>query len=356
MSKLYSPFTLRGTTFPNRIVVSPMCQYSAEEGLANDWHLVHLGSRAVGGAGLVFTEAAAVSAKGRISRGDLGIWSKEHIKPLKRIANFIKGQGSIAGIQLAHAGRKSSTTPPWEGGKKVAVSDGGWKEEAPSPIAYYDDDEVPEVLTVAEIKEIILSFANAARRAVKADFEVIEIHAAHGYLLNQFLSELTNKRQDAYGGSFENRVRLLREVCEAVRSAMPRQMPLFVRISVSEWAEGGQTVEDSIKVVKVLKEIGVDLIDCSSGGNVREQEIKVEKNYQVPFAKSIRERAKVPTGAVGLIVDTQQAEAILEDGSADLIFIAREFIRNPYFPLLEAEKIDATIAWPKQYERGKPRN
>ncbi len=345
---------MRGITFRNRIVVSPMCQYSAKYGLANDWHLVHLGSRAVGGAGLVFTEAAAVSAKGRISPGDLGIWSKEHIKPLKRIANFVKEQGAVAGIQLAHAGRKASTTPPWEGGKKILPKDGGWKEDSPSPVAYYDTDEAPNALSIAEIKEIVADFASASRRAVKAGFEVIEIHAAHGYLLNEFLSELTNRRQDTYGDSFENRMRLLKEVCRAVRVNIPRTMPLFVRISVSEWTEGGQTVDDSIQVAKALKELGVDLIDCSSGGVVREQEIDVEKNYQVPFAKAIKERANVPTGAVGTITDAAQAEAILKENSADLIFIGREFLRNPYFPLNEALTLKEQVKWPKQYERARP--
>ncbi|HEA29039.1 MAG TPA: NADPH dehydrogenase NamA [Leeuwenhoekiella sp.] len=356
MSNLYTAYQIRGLTLPNRIVVSPMCQYSATNGLANDWHLVHLGSRAVGGAGLVFTEAAAISPEGRISPGDLGIWSKEHKKALKRIVKFIKQQGSAAGIQLAHAGRKASTKPPWEGGTKITPQNGGWTEDAPSPISFNEGDAEPKALTIAEIKEVVSDFASAAKRAVKAGFDVIEIHAAHGYLINQFLSPLTNKRQDAYGGTFENRVHLLQEVCNAIRAIIPEEMPLFVRISASEWAEGGHTIDDSIEVAKVLKTLGVDLIDCSSGGVVKEQDIKVEKNYQAPFADAIKAQADIATGAVGMITDAQQAEMILNENKADLIFMAREFLRNPYFPLLEAKNVGETIKWPNQYERGKPRD
>ncbi len=354
MSLLYSPLKLRELTLPNRIVVSPMCQYHSVEGMANDWHLVHLGSRAVGGAGLVFTEAAAVSPEGRISPDDLGIWSDKHIEPLKRITSFIHAQGSISGIQLAHAGRKASTAPPWEGRHQVDANNRGWQTVAPSPIPFNKDDSLPKELSIDDIHRVVNSFADAAERSVKAGFDTIEIHAAHGYLINQFMSPLTNKRTDAYGGSFENRVRLLIEVTQAIRKIIPKEMPLFVRISVHEWAEGGHTIEDSVEVAKLLKEIGVDLIDCSSGGVVRDQHVIVEKNYQVPFAAQIKKEVNIATGAVGLITEGAQAEEILETGKADLIFMGREMLRNPYFAMREAEKIGAQIKWTKQYERGRP--
>ncbi|MGV8964421.1 MAG: NADPH dehydrogenase NamA [Candidatus Saccharimonadaceae bacterium] len=353
-SLLYSPFRLRGLTLPNRIVVSPMCQYSSKDGMANDWHLVHLGSRAVGGAGLVFTEAAAVSPEGRISPDDLGIWFNDHIEPLKRITAFIHSQGSKSGIQLAHAGRKASTAPPWDGNHQVSANNRGWQTVAPSPIPFNDEDIAPKELIKDEIKKVIESFINAAKRSVEARFDVIEIHAAHGYLLNQFLSPLTNKRSDEYGGSFENRARLLMEVTEAIRNVIPNEMPLFVRISAEEWAQGGHTVEDSVEVAKLLKENGADLVDCSSGAVVKGQHIKVGKNYQVPFAAQIKKEAKISTGAIGLITDVGQAEEILKNGKADLIFMGREMLRNPYFALIEADKLGEEINWPKQYRRGKP--
>lgn len=356
MSKLYSSYTLRGLELTNRIVVSPMCQYSAENGMANDWHLVHLGSRAVGDAGLVFTEAAAVSPEGRISPSDLGIWSDEHIQPLKRITTFIKAQGVSSGIQLSHAGRKASCQPPWEGGKQISPTVGGWQTVAPTSIPFYEDDIAPIKLSIEEIQTIIQSFVNAAKRSVSAGFDTIEIHAAHGYLLNQFLSPLTNKRKDKYGGSFENRTRLLIEVTKGIRSVIPQEMPLFVRISAEEWAPGGHTIEDSVEVAKLLKTNGVDLVDCSSGAVVRDQNIPVKVNYQVPFAERIKKETNIATGAVGLITDIFQAEDILDKDEADLIFLGREMLRNPYFALLGADQMHIIPNWPKQYERGKPIN
>lgn len=353
-SLLYSPFQLKGLTLPNRIVVSPMCQYRSKDGMANDWHLVHLGSRAVGGAGLIFTEAAAVSPEGRISPDDLGIWKDEHIEPLKRVTTFIREQGAKSGIQLAHAGRKASTAPPWEGRYQVDATDRGWQTVAPSPIPFNEDDIVPAALTIDEIQQVVKSFAEAAKRSLEAGFDTIEIHGAHGYLINQFISPLTNKRTDEYGGSFENRVRLLMEVTQAIHTVIPDEMPLFVRISAHEWAEGGHTINDSVEVAKLLKAHGADLIDCSSGAVVREQKIVIEKNYQVPFAAQIKREANIATGAVGLITDAEQAEEILQAGKADLIFLGREMLRNPYFALREAEKLGEEIEWTKQYRRGKP--
>ena len=353
-SLLYSPFNLKGLTLPNRIVVSPMCQYSSDDGMANDWHLVHLGSRAVGGAGLIFTEAAAVSPEGRISPDDLGIWADKHIEPLKRITTFIREQGSKSGIQLAHAGRKASTETPWIGNGQVDTNNRGWQTVAPSPIPFNEDDAVPKELTLDDINKVIKDFVDAAKRSVEAGFDIIEIHAAHGYLLNQFISPLTNKRTDEYGGNFENRTRLVCQVTQAIRKIIPEDMPLFVRISANEWAEGGHTIEDSIEVAKLLKENGADLIDCSSGAVVRDQQIKVEKNYQVPFAARIKKEANIATGAVGLITSAEQAEEILNEGKADLIFLGREMLRNPYFALLEEDKLNEEAQWPKQYRRGKP--
>ena len=329
MSKLYSSYTLRGLELSNRIVVSPMCQYSAENGLANDWHLVHLGSRAVGDAGLVFTEAAAVSPEGRISPSDLGIWSEEHIEPLKRITTFIRAQGVSSGIQLAHAGRKASCLTPWEGGQQISPLAGGWQTVAPTAMPFYEDDVAPIELSVEEIQAIIQSFVNAA--------------------------PLTNKRKDKYGGSFENRMRLLIEVTIGIRAVIPQEMPLFVRISAEEWASGGHTIEESLEVAKLLKTNGVDLIDCSSGAVVRQQNILVKVNYQVPFAERIKKETNIATGAVGLITDIFQAEDILDKDEADLIFIGREMLRNPYFALLGADQMHIIPNWPKQYERGKLR-
>ncbi|HHW81096.1 MAG TPA: NADPH dehydrogenase NamA [Bacteroidales bacterium] len=353
-SLLYSPLTIKGLTIPNRIVVSPMCQYSSKDGMANDWHLVHLGSRAVGGAGLIMTEAAAILPEGRISPDDLGIWDDKHIEPLKRINTFIRDQGAKSAIQLAHAGRKASTAPIWEGGHQLDIHNRGWLTVAPSPIPFNEDDTPPKELTKEEIQQVVDSFAAGAKRSVEAGFDTIEIHAAHGYLLNQFISPLTNKRTDEYGGNFENRARLVVEVTKAIANVIPDEMPLLVRISAHEWAEGGHTIEDSVKLAKLLKESGADLIDCSSGAVVKEQKIVVEKNYQVPFAAQIKREAAISTGAVGLITDAVQAEEILQAGKADLIFIGREMLRNPYFAILEVDKLECESEWPKQYRRGRP--
>lgn len=353
MSHLFSPFTIKNTIFKNRIVVSPMCQYSSIDGFANDWHLVHLGTRAVGGAGLVFTEAAAVSPEGRITPDDLGIWKDEHIEFLKRITNFIEEQGSVPGIQLAHAGRKASHSSAWKGAKALVDSPDAWQTHAPSNIPYAVTDPLPKEMTIAEIQQCVNDFKNAAKRSVTAGFKVIEIHAAHGYLINEFLSPLSNKRSDEYGGSFENRIRLLLDIVTAIRKIIRNEMPLFVRISVTDWVDGGWTVEDSIRLCTILKSLDVDLIDCSTGGNSREQKITVSPLYQVPFAEQIKNACGIATGAVGLITTAEQAESILDKKQADLIFIARELLRNPYFSLEAAKQLGDNIAWPNQYDRAK---
>ena len=353
MSSLFSSFTLRDITFKNRIVVSPMCQYSSVDGFANDWHLVHLGTRAVGGAGLVITEAAAVSPEGRITPDDLGIWKDDHIEFLKRITTFIEEQGSVAGIQLAHAGRKASHSSAWKGAKVLNDSEGGWQTLAPSDIPYASTDPLPKEMTFAEIKQCVTDFKNAAIRSVAAGFKVIEIHAAHGYLVNEFLSPLSNKRTDEYGGSFENRIRFLLEIVTATRNVIGNDMPLFVRISATDWVEGGWTINDSIQLCTILKSVSVDLIDCSSGGNSRNQKIDVGPLYQVQFAEQIKQKCGMPTGAVGMITTAEEAESILEKGQADLIFLARELLRNPYFPLDAAKELGDKINWPNQYDRAK---
>jgi 2,4-dienoyl-CoA reductase-like NADH-dependent reductase (Old Yellow Enzyme family) len=330
-----------------------MCQYSCEDGFANDWHFVHLGSRAVGGAGLVFTEATAVSAKGRISPHDLGLWKDDQIAPLQRITQFIGQQGSVPGIQLAHAGRKASVTEPWNGDKLITESEGGWKTVAPSPVPFSDAKDIPLELATDGIGEIIADFRAAAKRALAAGFKVIEIHGAHGYLVNEFMSPLSNQRTDEYGGPFENRIRFLLEVIEAVRSEWPEDFPLFLRISASDWAEGGWTVADSVRLADIVKEKGVDLIDCSSGGVVAYAQIAAKPNYQVPFAEAVRKMG-ILTGAVGIIVTAEQAEEILTNGQADLIFMAREMLRDPYFPLRAARELGYDeVVWPVQYERAK---
>ena len=352
MSVLFSSFTLRDITFKNRIVVSPMCQYSSVDGFANDWHLVHLGTRAVGGAGLVISEAAAVSPEGRITPNDLGLWKDEHIDFLKRITTFIEIQGSVPGIQLAHAGRKASHDVPWKGGKAL-TDNTAWQTLAPANIAYAATEPQPKAMSVNEIKQCIADFENAAIRAVKAGFKVIEIHAAHGYLINSFLSPLTNKRADEYGGSFENRCRFLLEIVKAVRNVMGEKLPLFVRISAIDWVDGGWTINDSIVLSKLLKAASVDLIDCSSGGNSRDQKIEVGPMYQVSFAEQIKKETGIATGAVGMITTPEEAESILQNGQADLVLLAREFLRNPYFPLVAANVLGDNIAWPDQYVRAK---
>jgi 2,4-dienoyl-CoA reductase-like NADH-dependent reductase (Old Yellow Enzyme family) len=356
IAHLFAPLTIGSVTLANRIVVSPMCEYSCEDGFANDWHLVHLGSRAVGGAGLIFTEAAAVTPEGRISPADLGIWKDEHIAPLRRITDFLHSQGAHAGIQLAHAGRKASTQVPWLGEGAIAPDAGGWAEVfAPSAIPFSPNYPQPRELDAAGIARITQAFREAAVRADRAGFDVIEIHAAHGYLLQEFLSPISNHRTDGYGGSLENRARLLLEVTDAVRSVWPSGRPLFVRISSTDWVEGGFDLEQSIRLAALLKDRGVDLIDCSSGGNVAGAQIPVGPGYQTQFAEAIRKQAGIATGAVGMITDPAQAAHILRTGQADLVIIAREFLRDPYWAVHAATALGETAAWPVQYLRAAPR-
>ncbi len=356
MSSLFSPLSIRTITLKNRIAVSPMCQYSSEDGFSSDWHLVHLGSRAVGGAGLIFTEATAVSAEGRITPHDLGIWQDDHTTGLKRITQFIQQNGSVAGIQLAHAGRKASHRRPWEGGSPIGPGEErGWQSVAPSAIPFQDNAPVPQALTNEGMEKVLSDFQEAARRALDAGFQVVEIHAAHGYLLHEFLSPLSNQRTDAYGGSFENRIRLLLEVVERVQTVWPSELPLFVRISATDWTEGGWTIDDSVALSRELKAKGVDVVDCSTGGNVPNAKIPVKPGYQVPFAERIKKETGIMTAAVGLITSPEQANAILSSGQADLVLLAREFLRDPYFPLHAAQATGAATAWPVQYERARPR-
>ena len=330
-----------------------MCQYSATDGFANDWHLVHLGSRASGGAALIIQEATAVSPEGRISPGDLGLWKDEHIEKLQSINRFIVSQNAIPGIQLAHAGRKASVSEPWKGNKKLMVADGGWDMVAPSAVGYYSNEKPPIALDKVGIQKVISDFKSATKRALLAGFKLVEIHAAHGYLLHEFLSALSNIRTDEYGGSFENRIRLLLEVLEAVQSEWPADLSLFVRISASDWADGGWNIEESVQLSKIMKEKGVDLIDVSSGGLVSHQNIPLGPNYQVPFAERIKKEVEILTGAVGLITEAVQAEAIVASGQADLVLFARESLRNPYLPFNFAKELGVDILWPKQYERAK---
>jgi 2,4-dienoyl-CoA reductase-like NADH-dependent reductase (Old Yellow Enzyme family) len=353
MATLFSPLRIKNIELKNRIVVSPMCQYSSVDGFANDWHLVHLGSRAVGGAALVIAEATAVSPEGRISPQDLGIWKDEHIAFLKRITEFIEKQGSIPGIQLAHAGRKASQQIPWVGGKTIPEEAGGWKTYAPSPVPYNQNYPVPKELSVNTIKKIVNDFGLAALRAKKAGFKLIELHGAHGYLINEFLSPVSNKRTDQYGGSFENRIRFLLEIIESVRKVWPVEHPLFLRISATEWKDGGWDEEDSIKLAEILKDKTIDLIDCSTGGNVTDVKIELKPLYQVGFAESIKKSTGILTGAVGLITTPQEANSIIEQGKADLVFLARELLRDPYFPIRAAMELGVDTVWPVQYERAK---
>jgi 2,4-dienoyl-CoA reductase-like NADH-dependent reductase (Old Yellow Enzyme family) len=350
---LFEPLTLRYVTLPNRIWVSPMCQYSSDAGMPNDWHLVHLGSRAVGGAGLVIVEASGVSPEGRITAWDSGIWSEAHADAFRPIVDFIHAQGSVAGIQIAHAGRKASTDKPWRGGRVIAEGPDSWTPLAPSAIPFRASDPLPHALTLAEIDEVTGQFVRATRLSLRAGFRVLEIHAAHGYLLHEFLSPLTNTRDDAYGGSLDNRMRLTLRVAEGVREAWPVELPLFVRISASDWAEGGWDLEQSIVLCTRLRDLGVDLVDCSSGGAVPHAKIELGPGYQVPFARAIRERAKIATGAVGLITDARQAETIVSEGSADAVLLARELLRDPYFPLHAAKELGVDVKWPDQYSRAK---
>jgi 2,4-dienoyl-CoA reductase-like NADH-dependent reductase (Old Yellow Enzyme family) len=355
MSALFQPLTLRGVTLRNRIAVSPMCEYSSEDGFANNWHFVHLGSRAVGGAGLVLTEANAVTADGRISPQDLGIWKDEHVHKLSEITAFIKGNGAVAGTQLAHAGRKASTAAPWLGGKAVDPAEGGWRPIwAPSALPFDDASIVPEALSTEGIAAIVSAFARAVERAHAAGFEVVELHGAHGYLMHEFLSPLSNTRTDAYGGSFENRTRFARETVAAVRAVWPERYPLFVRISASDWAGGGWTIDESVELARIFKTMGVDLVDCSSGGTVPYAKIPIGPGYQVPFADRVRNEAGIPTGAVGMITEPEQAESIVADGKADIVLLARELLRDPYWPLRAATALGEDVEWPAQYRRAKP--
>jgi 2,4-dienoyl-CoA reductase-like NADH-dependent reductase (Old Yellow Enzyme family) len=355
MPGLFETLAIRDLKFANRVFVSPMCQYSSHDGYANDWHFVHLGSRAIGGAGLIFTEATAVLPEGRISQQDLGIWADGHIEMLARIVSFIHEQGSIAGMQLAHAGRKASTHRPWEVTGAISESEGGWKKVvAPSALAFTDNYPMPQALTSDGIQEVVAAFAAAARRACQAGFRVLEIHAAHGYLIHEFLSPLSNKRADDYGGSFENRTRLCREIVAAVRSTWPKELPLFVRISSTDWIDGGWNIDESVKLAAQLKPMGVDLIDCSSGGNVPHAKIPVGPGYQVAFAERIRREAEIMTGAVGMITSPVQAEHVIRTEQADAVIMAREFLRDPYWPLRAARELDRPIAWPVQYLRAAP--
>ncbi|UBM57531.1 NADH:flavin oxidoreductase/NADH oxidase [Marinilongibacter aquaticus] len=354
MSKLFLPLKIREVEFKNRLAVSPMCQYSAQDGLANDWHFVHLGSRAVGGAALVMTEAVAVSPEGRISPGDLGLWNEEQAQALKRITDFIKANGAVPGIQIAHAGHKASTRPPFEGRGYIEEKDGGWVPLAAGRKELQTGGPYSKELTLAQIEELIQNHKRTAQLALKAGFEVFEIHAAHGYLLNGFLSPLVNSRTDQYGGSFENRIRLLLEIVREVRGIIGEKFPLFVRISATDWVEGAWTIKESVALAKVLKQEGVDLIDCSTGGLVQPSAIPVKPNYQVVFAEEIKKETGIRTAAVGLITEAKQADEIIENQQADLIFMAREFLRDPYFPLHAASILGEEITWPKQYERAKP--
>ncbi|HWF88006.1 MAG TPA: NADH:flavin oxidoreductase/NADH oxidase [Pyrinomonadaceae bacterium] len=351
MSALFSPFTLRTLTLKNRIIVSPMCQYSSENGMPTDWHLVHLGSRAVGGAAMVCVEATAVSAEGRISPGDSGIWSSAHAEAFKPITAFIKSQNAVPAIQLAHAGRKASTDVPWRGGGFLRTGEGGWQTLAPSPIPFRESDERPRELTREDIEEVTSQFVEATRRSVDAGFETVEIHMAHGYLLHEFLSPLSNHRTDQFGGSLEARAKFPLQVARAVRAAFPSELPVFVRISATDWVEGGWDLPQSIQFARWLKEEGIDLIDCSSGGLVPGAKIPIGPGYQVPFAAAIRKEADIATGAVGLITEPKQADQIVSKGEADIVFLARAMLRDPYWPIHAARELQVKVPYPPQYGR-----
>ena len=354
MPHLFSPIKIKGIEFKNRLVVSPMCEYSAVDGFANNWHLVHLGSFAVGGAALIITEANAVSPEGRISYADLGIYKDEHIAKLREITDFIHANGSIAGTQLAHAGRKASHMRPWDGGKQIPANEpDGWASVSPSAIAFTNSETAPVELDKAGIEKVKADFKAATIRAIAAGFKVIELHGAHGYLIHEFLSPLSNHRTDEYGGTFENRIRLLLEVIAEVKEVWPKENPLFVRISASEWTEGGWTADDTVALAKILIEKGVDLVDCSSGGNVAGAKIPLKPGYQVEFAEKVKHEAGILTGAVGLITGSKQADDLIRNGQADLIFMAREMLRDPHFPLRAAHELGHEVKWPVQYERAK---
>ena len=352
--KLFSPLKLRELTFRNRIFVSPMCQYCATDGIPHDWHFVHIGSRAVGGAGLVMVEATAVTPEGRISPADIGLWNEAQAAAFGRISAFIALQGAVPGIQLAHAGRKASTAPPWEGGRPVQAGDGGWQPVAPSPIAFGSGHPTPHELSAVEIGELVARFAEAASRALQAGFKVIELHMAHGYLFHEFLSPVSNRRRDEFGGSLEARLKFPLAAAAAVRKVWPEALPVFVRISATDWVENGWDLEQSILFARRLREIGVDLIDCSSGGMTPDAKIPAGAGFQVPFSAAIRREAEIATGAVGLITKAEQAEQILVCEEADAVFLGRALLRDPYWPLHAAQALGADVPWPVQYERAKP--
>ncbi|HET8538793.1 MAG TPA: NADH:flavin oxidoreductase/NADH oxidase [Anaeromyxobacter sp.] len=351
---LFSPLALRSATLRNRVAVSPMCQYSATDGRANDWHLVHLGARAVGGAGLVVFEATGVEPRGRISPADLGLWDDAQIEPLARVVRFVEAQGAVAALQLAHAGRKASVRAPWDvGGAPLAPAEGGWATVGPSAIPFADGYPAPRALDAAELAAVVRAFAAAARRAAAAGFEAVEVHAAHGYLLHQFLSPLSNRREDAFGGSFENRTRLVREVVAAVRAEWPEPLPLLVRISATDWADGGWDPEQAVALARALGSLGVDLVDVSSGGLVATAKVPAGPGYQTGFAERIRREAGVRTGAVGMITTPEQADHVIRSGQADLVLLARELLRDPHFPLRAARALGHEGPWPRQYLRAR---
>jgi 2,4-dienoyl-CoA reductase-like NADH-dependent reductase (Old Yellow Enzyme family) len=353
MTKLFTPLKIKDITLRNRIAISPMCMYTAVDGFANDFHLVHLGSRAVGGAGLIIQEATAVCPEGRITPGDLGLWEDSHKEKLSEIVKFIEAYGAVPGIQLAHAGRKAGCAKPWQGGKQLGKENGGWQVMAPSAIPFDPQEETPLALDEEGIMTVVENFRNAAKRAFEAGYKLIEIHGAHGYLVHQFLSPLANHRTDEYGGSFENRIRLLLEIVDAIHSVWPGNLPLFVRLSATDYVEGGWDVDQTVKLAGILKNNGVDLIDSSSGGLVPYAKIPFGPNYQVPFAERIRKETGIMTGAVGFITDPKQAEEIVSSGKADIILMARESLRDPQFPLRAAKELGVDVEWPDQYKRAK---
>jgi 2,4-dienoyl-CoA reductase-like NADH-dependent reductase (Old Yellow Enzyme family) len=351
---LFSPLRLRELVFKNRIFVSPMCQYSAVDGMPTDWHLVHLGSRAIGGAALVMTEATAVSPEGRITPFDTGIWSREQASVFRKIAGFLHQHGAVAGIQIAHAGRKASTDVPWRGGKPLDTGNGGWQPIAPSPVPFAEGYAVPREMTGEEMERVRNAFAAAARHGRDADFEVIEVHMAHGYLLHEYLSPLTNRRADLWGGSLENRLRFPLSVARAVREEWPESLPVLVRVSATDWVEGGWDLQQTIALARELKKIGIDMVDCSSGGTVPDAKVPASPGFQTPFAAAVRREVGIPTGAVGLITEPAQSEQIVSTGMADAVMIGREFLRDPYWPLHAARTLGVDVPWPPQYERAKP--
>jgi 2,4-dienoyl-CoA reductase-like NADH-dependent reductase (Old Yellow Enzyme family) len=353
MASLFESLSIRSVRLKNRIIVSPMCQYSSTDGFINDWHLVHLGSRAIGGAAAVITEATAVSPDGRISPGDLGIWKDEHIEGLKRVTDFIAAHDAIPGIQLAHAGRKASHQAPWKGGEALTKEDGAWPTIAPSAIAFKEGEPAPGEMSIEEIRDCVVQFRTAAERALRAGFKIIEIHGAHGYLINEFLSPASNKRKDTYGGSFENRTRFLVDIVESIRQVWPQEYPLFVRISATDWTSDGWNGDDSVMLGKLLETKGVDLLDCSTGGNISGVRIELKPMYQVPFAERIKKETSLLSGAVGLITTAAECEQIIAEGKADMVFLARQLLRDPYFPLHAAKELGVDVPWPDQYQRAK---